>query len=283
MEIYRSLDGSEIAVTAATWELHPKISFESLAPEFKKNPVKAWRNFGSVVGGAGGQGALKDPAEVLNHLNHRRRDPWDYVRNKFYEDFRGLRGREYFIHIDLAKNKDAAGIACVHREATGIVEVDFMHAHKAQPGKDIQFAEIRALYIYPLHARGFTIKLVTLDQWQSVEFRQVLDGHGWSTDEMSADKTTGPYDTLIELLLGDRLDYYNEPQFIREMQQLQTNGVKYDHPKSGSKDLADAVACASYKAIEQALENPSAPKPSVIVHRQQPRGRFRPQYERSRW
>ncbi len=273
-----------MAVVAATWELNPRITFESLTPEFKKNPVKAWRNYGSRVSGAGGQTALKDPSVVLLNRNMSRWDPWDYTRDKFFENFRGRQDREYFIHVDLAKNKDCAGIACAHREPTGVVVVDFMHAHRARPGQDIQFAEIREKYIYRLYAQGFHIKLVTLDQWQSIEFRQILDGHGWSTDECSADKTNGPYDTLIELLLNDRLDYYNEPQFIREMQTLQTNGVKYDHPKAGSKDVADAVACASYKAIENALENPALPKATMKVHRQQKgRSRLYPTYERSRW
>lgn len=283
MEVYRSVDGSEVAVVAATWELNPRISFESLAPEFQKNPTKAWRNYGSRVSGVGGQTALKDPGIMLRRINFSRRDPWDYARDQFYPDFRGRRDREYYIHIDLAQNKDAAGIACAHREPTGVAVVDFMHAHRARPGQDIQFAEIREKYIYALHARGFHIRLVTLDQWQSIEFRQVLSGQGWLTDEQSADKTTAPYDTLIEMLGTDRIDYYNEPQFIREMQALQTNGTKYDHPKKGSKDVADAVACAVYRAIFTELEDPTAPKAILRVNRAPVRSPLRRQYERSNW
>lgn len=281
--MYKSRDGSELAVIAATWELNQKVTFASLAPEFKSNPVKAWRNFGSRVGKGGGSPALKDPTAVLAHVNQRHPDPWDYARRDFYTWFRGRRGVRYYIHIDLAKSKDKAGVACVHREATGVVEVDFMHAHFAQPGKDIQFAELRERYIYGLHARGFHVQKVTFDQWNSVEMRQVLEGQGFSTDEISADKTTGPYDTLIELVLNNRLDYYNHPVFVKELEALQTTGTKYDHPKKGSKDVTDAVACAAFTAINDTLENPPTPPANIRVHRPGRRSRFTPQYERTVW
>lgn len=284
MEVYKSTDGTELAVIAATWELNKKVTFEGLSAEFKSNPVKAWRNFGSVVGKGGGSPALKDPNAMLDHLNIQHIDPWDRTREKFYDDFRGSRRVRYFMHLDLAKNKDAAGIACVHREPTGVVVVDFMHAEKAPPGKNILFAGLREKYIYALHARGFHIEMVTFDQWNSEESRQILEGHGFKTDQVSADKNTGPYDTLIELILNDRLDYYNHPVFIREMQNLQTNGAKYDHLKSQSKDVADAVACASWMAINYQLENPEKRgKLRVRSTRRQAAKRFTPKYERTMW
>jgi hypothetical protein len=281
--MYKSHDGTEVAVVAATWELNPKVTFASLAPEFKSNPVKAWRNFGSVVGAGGGSPALKDPRTMELHVNHRRTDPWDPVRERFYEDFRGRRLARYFIHLDLAKNKDAAGIACVHREPTGIMVVDFMHQHPAKPGTNIQFAELREKYIYALHSRNFKIEMVTFDQWNSEESRQILEGQGYQTDQVSADKTGAPYDTLIELILNDRLDYYQHEVFMREMQRLQTNGLKYDHLKNGSKDVADAVACACFAAIQYELDNP-VEKGLIRVNRS-PRTaqRFKPRYERSVW
>lgn len=282
MEVYKSADGTELAVTAATWELNQKVTFASLAPEFKSNPVKAWRNYGSVVGKGGGSPALKDPNAMLEHINIQHVDPWDRTREKFYDDFMGRRRVRYFMHIDLAKNKDAAGIACVHREPTGVVVVDFMHAVKAKPTKNIMFADLREQYIYALNARGFHIEMVTFDQWNSEESRQILEGHGFKTDQVSADKSPAPYDTLIELILNDRLDYYNHPIFIREMQNLQTNGAKYDHLKHGSKDVSDAVACAAWMAINYQLENPDK-RGKVVVRRAKARSRFTPRYERTVW
>lgn len=282
MEIWKSADGSELAVVAATWEINPKISFHSLTNELRSNPQKFWRNFGSRVGGGAANLAIKDPQEVLNHINLMRIDPWNYAHERFFEYVRGRPDRRYFMHFDLAKNKDTAGVACVHREPTGVIVVDFMHGHKAQPGKDIVFAELRQ-YLYDLHARGFTIVKATYDQWQSEETRQVLEGQGFQTDQCSADRTSAPYDTLIEMLLTDRLDYYNEPQFIREMQQLRTDGVKYDHPKNGTKDVSDAVACATWTAINDLLENPEEAPGALIVHRTKESRRWSQRYEKSAW
>jgi len=282
VEIHKSLDGSELAVIAATWELNPRISFQSLSSELRANPVKFWRNYGSHVGVGATNLAIRDPQEVLNHLNLRHNDPWNYTHKRLFEHIRGRPDRRYFMHFDLAKNKDSAGVACVHREPTGVVVVDFMFGHRAEPGKTIVFAELRQ-YLYDLHARGFLIGKVTYDQWQSEETRQILEGQGFATDLCSADRTTGPYDTLIEMLLTDRLDYYNYPQFLREMQQLRTDGIKYDHPKLGSKDVSDAVACATWTAINDVLENPAEPPGVLVVHGTPNTRRVRERYEKSVW
>jgi hypothetical protein len=267
---------------AATWELNPRVSFQSLSGELRGNPTKFWRNFGSRVGAGASNLAIKDPEEVLRHLNLRHLDPWNYTHNRFYEHVRGRPDRRYYMHFDLAKNKDTAGVACVHREPTGVVVVDFMYGHRAKPGQVIVFAELRQ-YLYDLHARGFLIHMATYDQWQSEETRQILEGQGFKTDLCSADRTTGPYDTLIEMLLTDRLDYYNYPQFIRELQQLRTDGLKYDHPKNGTKDVTDAVACATWTAINDALENPVEGPGVLVVHRQPQTRRYRERYEKSLW
>lgn len=281
MEVYKTNDGSELAVIAATWEVHKKVTFESLAPEFKRNPAQAWRNYGSKVTGLLVDVAIRDPDAVLNHVNITRSDPWDYRREKLHEWVRGRRGLRYFFHFDLAKNKDAAGMACCHREASGIVGVDFMHRVQARPGKNIDFDDLRG-FVYMFHERGFAIELVTYDQWQSEDSRQILEKKHFKTDYCSADKTTGPYDTCIEMLLTERLDYYNHPVFLREMKQLRTNGLKYDHPRNGSKDVADAVACATWSCINYELENPKEPPGKIKIKRAPQRSRYNHSYgERS--
>jgi hypothetical protein len=282
VEIHKTLDGSELAVVAATWELNPRVSFQSLSAELRANPQKFWRNFGSRVGAGATNLAIKDPQQVIQHINLSRTDPWNYVHNRFFEHIRGVPDRRYFMHFDLAKNKDTAGVACVHREPTGVVVVDFMYGHRAEPGKTIIFAELRQ-YLYDLHVRGFVIVKATYDQWQSEETRQILEGQGFATDQCSADRTTGPYDTLIEMLLTDRLDYYNYAQFIREMQQLRSDGIKYDHPKHGTKDVSDAVACATWTAINDSLENPVEAPGVLVVHRSKDSRYWQPRYERSQW
>jgi hypothetical protein len=272
VEIWRSKDYSEIAVIAATWELKPSVTFESLASEFKANSVKAWRNYGSVVT-HGFEAAIKEPNAVLNRVNHSRGvGPWRLAGESggYLDDFRGRRGLRYFMHFDLSKNRDATGIALVHRERDGRLVVDFMWQHRPRPGFDVNYAELREKYVYPLLGRGFHLECVSFDGFQSDETRQVLEERGIHTDYCSADKDTGPYDTLIDYVLTDRCDFYNFPVFVRELEELRfVNGLKYDHPRKfkngdvGSKDVADAVACAAFKAVEYALDNP-LPDPGRI-------------------
>ena len=282
-EVYKSPDGTELAVIAATWEVRKTVTFESLSPEFKRNSAQAWRNYGSRVTGAMVNLAIKDPEQVLHHVNTTRSDPFDYAKDKVREWLRGKRGTRYFIHFDLAKNKDKAGLAMVHREPTGVVVVDLMHAIAPLPGKNIDFAALRD-FVYLFQERGCAIELVTYDQWQSEDSRQILESKGFKTDYVSADKTTAPYDTAIEMLTTGRLDYYNHPIFLREMRALRTNGLKYDHPKKGSKDVADAVACATWACINYELENPKeAPGKIKVVRSGRAARRFKPQYEKSVW
>lgn len=293
LEIWRSKDGSEIAVKAPTWYLNPKITFESLHADFMRNPVLAWRNFGSEVK-HNVEAALKDPDTMLDHLDARRQTPWDEVRNTFHGWFRGRPSTRYYIHFDLSKNRDRTGIAMVHREKTGQVAVDFMLAVVPQPGKDINFADLRDRFVYEMTRRGFHVEMVTYDGFQSDETRQVLEEKGYRTDYCSADRNTDAYDTLIELILGGRLSYYSFPIFIAEMEELKlVNGIKYDHPKKnrqgkpGSKDVADAVACSTLTAIRDELDNPKPLPGSIRVHRNTSllggRDPRRPYGERSVW
>ncbi len=289
MEIWRTKDGSEIAVKAATWELNPKITFESLADDFQRNPVLAWRNYGSEVK-HNLEAALKDPNAVINAVNNSRTSPWDEARNALQPWVRGRNKTRYFIHFDLSKNRDATGIAMVHREWNGTIVVDFMFRYEPEPGKNISFAYLREHFIYEFTRRGFVIECVTYDGFQSEETRQVLEEKGYSTDYVSADRDTDAYDTLIDLLLNKRLDFYVYRPFIREMEELKlVNGIKYDHPKKGrdgkpgSKDVADAVACASWKAINFTLENPLPEPGSIRVHRNRAYNDPRRYGERTPW
>ncbi len=289
MEKWRSQDGSEIAVVAATWELNPRITFESLADEFRRNPMKAWRNFGSVVNRSI-EGALKDPDVVNRHINRTRESPWNFGANRFEPWFRGKSGKRHFMHFDLSKNRDATGLSMVHHELPDSIEVDFMLRVEAQAGGDIKYADLREKFIYPLISAGFAIECISFDGFQSEETRQVLEERGIATDYCSADKNTEPYDTLIDLLHTQRLDYYNYPPFIRELEHLQFNGTKYDHPRRfrnsarGSKDVADAVACAAFMALRYVRENPVEAPGILHVRRSSqygaPRGLFG---QRSEW
>lgn len=271
MQIWRSLDGSEIGVVAATWELNPKVTFDSLADEFKRNPTKAWRNYGSVILSST-NAALKEPETVIQRVNATRLNPWDLRLNQYADWFVPRPAVRYFMHFDLARNRDAVGIAVAHRDRTSDrMVLDFLHQHRPRAGANVDFAELRERYIYPLVSRGFLLECVSYDGFASDETRQILEARGIRTELCSADKTTDAYDTLIELLLSDRLDYYNHAVFITEMEELElVGGKKYDHPRRfrngqmGSKDVADAAACAVLMAVRYERDHPVDESPGVL-------------------
>lgn len=173
------MDGTEIAVIAASWHLNDKITFAGLTPEFIREPAKAWRNYGSRVSFSL-ETALKDPEALDRVLNHARSDPYRSESQMFEPWFRGKPLTKYFLHLDLAKNKDGAGVALVHQEprldAVGrpVVRdgrqvwcnvVDLVHREVAPFSKEIDFKWLREKFVFELVARGFNIVLVSTDQW----------------------------------------------------------------------------------------------------------------------
>lgn len=268
IEVYRSANGAEIGVIAATWDLRPTVTFESLAMEFARDEDKAWKNYGSRI--KTGSDTPLDPELADRQANRARVHPWDADRRCFASWFRGEPGQEYFIHLDLAKNHDRAGVAVVHRDRVSErVVVDFMDGVVGRAGRDVQIADLRDAYVYDLTTRGFSIKGVSLDQWNSLDTIQQLTNRGYLAGECSADKTMEPYDTLFGLIREGRLDYYLHPTFMREIKDIRRfpDRHKYDHRRGGSKDVSDAVACAAFKAIEDSILHPYTGVGMITVHR----------------
>ena len=57
-----------------------------------------------------------------------------------------------------------------------------------------------------------------------------------------------PYDTLKTAIYEQRLFFYEYEPLLRELRTIQKDNVKnkVDHPKDGSKDVADALAGIVY-------------------------------------
>lgn len=277
MQVYRTRDHERVAVVAATWELNPRVTFESLQAEFVRNPVLAWMNYGSTLLKVQGvTKAVRDPDLVSRCVNRFRHAPWIPEEETFTAAFRGIPGRKYFIHVDLSKNRDGTGIAMVHREpgATGWT-VDFMLQLQPVPGREIDIAAIRKNFVVYLHEkREFAIFGVSYDGWQSEESLQQLEQAGFAASYVSVDRSKAPYDTLIGLLNERKLDFYPYAPFEQQVQELElVRGLKYDHPKKfkdgtrGRKDTSDAVAGALANAFAYERDNPESDLGQLFIHR----------------
>ena len=240
--------------------------------EFKQNPEKAMRDYGAQPSMAI-QGFFNDPNIIVAMANKERKHPKSPKTGNFHEWFLNhLSSEDYdsdkrFIHIDLGLNKegkgDAAGLAMgkfdgwIERKSSeGKIEkrpkifIDLMMRITAGPRDEIKFEEVRQI-VYQLKDVGYNIAKITFDGWQSVDSVQTLKSAGFNADFFSVDRNAEAYHTLKAALLDERLDYYYYRPFVEELQQLEeVRGSKIDHPRLGSKDVADAVAGVCYHAAQ---------------------------------
>lgn len=172
--------------------------------------------------------------------------------------------RKRCAHIDLAysSNGDALGLAMGHVE--GIVEIDgedkpyividLLYRVRARPGHEIQLSDVRRLLYELRDDRRFKLKRVTYDGFQSTDSVQQLRKKRFFADNLSVDRATLPYEDLRDAIIDERLEFPPYMTFrnigdtkleevaVRELMQLEDTGKKIDHPTSGSKDVADALA-----------------------------------------
>jgi hypothetical protein len=78
---------------------------------------------------------------------------------------------------------------------------------------------------------------------------QQLKQYGINTEILSVAKKH--YDDMAMVVLEERLSGPHIPLLIDELLQLRIMRDKVDHPRKGSKDLADAVCGAVYNSISR--------------------------------
>lgn len=198
------------------------------------------------------------------------------VRFHFHEDLNPMQGALYALHGDLALKGDRAGIAMSHVrthverdpipgssqiERRPVIRNDFTFSFESSlrttvPGTDepaprtIQLRWYRQL-IWDLIARGFSIMSVTFDGFQSADMIQILLSRGIQSKVVSLDRSDAVYQSLKDVILDNRIEGPYNPRLITELSSLQVlPNKKVDHPPSGSKDEADALAGSVLGAIE---------------------------------
>ena len=169
-----------------------------------------------------------------------------------------------YIHVDLAKTRDCAGIAMSTVSEMVLIDrvnaagmrvkardyrhfVDFMLRIRAAHGAEIDFAKIRQFVFFLIDKCHFKVRWISYDSYQSTDSIQIFNKERLQAKEVSVDKKPGPYRTFRSVLLERRLDTYHYEPFYDEITQLEDHtaeGGKVDHPPTGSKDCADAL-CGS--------------------------------------
>jgi hypothetical protein len=189
--------------------------------------------------------------------------------------------RPLFIHLDMSLSGDKTGIAgtWITGKRPGVVgdentgrELDFKAAFsvsvKAPKGYQVSFEKTRN-FIRWLRDRGFAIKCISMDTYQSANMAQSLTSDGFKTQILSVDRvdTVGtengrparvckPYAFFKTTIYEQHLKLYRKCDLLTEeianLERLSDGHV--DHPKNGSKDQADALCGSLYTASQFAEE-----------------------------
>ena len=246
------------AIKRPTWEINPTRSLEDFKIPFYKNGLDALGRF-----------ACMPPEMVDAFFKSREKVEKAFsslslaVDNfgRFEEWFIPQEDKDYFIHVDLAQKHDHCAVAMSHvnkwvnvkvtdtySQPAPVVEVDAVRFWTPTPDKSVDFTEVKD-YILALKTRGFRIRICTFDRWNSHDMMQQLKTYGINTEILSVAKKH--YDDMAMVVLEERLSGPHIPLLIDELLQLKIMRDKVDHPRKGSKDLADAVCGSIFNTISR--------------------------------
>jgi hypothetical protein len=244
------------ALKRPTWEINPTKKIEDFKVDFYRDMQDALGRFACMPSDAV-DAFFKSREKIEKAFNNLglavdqfgRFEPW----------FAPDPDKEYFIHVDLAQKHDHCAVSMAHiskwvnvkvtdtySQPAPIVEVDAVRYWTPTPDKSVDFTEVRD-YILSLRTLGFKIRVCTFDRWNSHDMMQQLKQYGINTEILSVAKKH--YDDMAMVVLEERLKGPHIPLLIDELLQLRIMRDKVDHPRKGSKDLADAVCGSIFNAI----------------------------------
>lgn len=245
------------ALKRPTWEINPTRKIEDFTVAFYKDPVDALSRFACM------------PPEAVDAFFKSREKIEAAFNNpnlavdsdgRFAEWFVPDPTREYFVHVDLAQKHDHCAVALAHveswvsmkiagemTEAAPKIIVDAVRWWTPTTTQSVDFTAVKD-YIIQLRSRGFNLKLVTFDRWNSHDLMQQLKNYSINTEILSVAKKH--YEDMAMVVTEERLHGPKINLLIDELLQLKiTKADKVDHPRKGSKDLSDAVCGAIYNSI----------------------------------
>ena len=246
------------ALKRPTWEINPTKKIEDFKVDFYRDMPDSLSRFACMPPEAV-DAFFKSREKIEKAFNNTalavdefgRLEPW----------FKADPNKDYFIHVDLAQKHDHCAVAISHvknwvnvkvtdvfSQAAPVVEVDAVRYWTPTTDKSVDFTEVKD-YIIGLRSAGFNIRMCTFDRWNSHDMMQQLKAYGINTETLSVSKRH--YEDMAMIVLEERLSGPHIPLLIDELLQLKIMRDKVDHPRKGSKDLADAVCGSIYNAISR--------------------------------
>lgn len=248
------------ALKRPTWDVNPIKTLEGQKRSFLTNTADAMGRFACQPSDNGEDSFIKNKKAIEEAFVSQ-----NGVDNNgfFAPNFQPSGDVEYYLHVDLSKVHDRCAVAMAHVDkwvthAEGsltdtypVVRIDAVRWWKPSKLEPMDYKKVTD-YIIQLKRRGFNIKLVTFDRWNSHDTMNYLEDHHIPTDMLSV--ANKHYDDFLSVLYDQRLVGPKIPELIEELRELRYIKDKIDHPRSGYKDLSDAVCGAIFNAVSWTLK-----------------------------
>jgi hypothetical protein len=244
------------ALKRPTWEVNPTRTIEDFTIDFYTDPTDALSRFACMPPDAT-DAFFKNRGVIEKAFSNPKLNVDEYGR--FDDHFTPDPDKSYFVHVDLAQKHDHCAVALAHteswvtmkigdkyKEAAPRIIVDAVRFWTPTQSKSVDFTEVKD-YIISLRQRGFNLKMVTFDRWNSHDMMQQLKANGINTELLSVAKKH--YEDMSLCITEERVYGPHIQLLIDELLQLRIVKDKVDHPRKGSKDLSDAVCGAIYNSV----------------------------------
>lgn len=249
------------ALRRPSWEVNPVRKIEDYKHEFFVNKADALGRFACMPSDSTDDSFFKDKQAIEDAFIAMNGVDQD---GHFHANFIPQHGKTYFVHVDLSKVHDRCAVALAHvekwithasditQDLYPVVHVDAVRWWKPSKERPMDYKEVTD-YILELKRRGFDIRVVSFDRWNSHDTMNFLQARGMETELLSV--ANQHYDDFLSVMYDRRLVGPKIVELIDELRQLRymktntTQLPKIDHPRSGFKDLSDAVCGAIWNAI----------------------------------
>ena len=245
------------ALKRPTWEVNPTLSIDDFTRSFHDDAIDSLSRFACMPPEA--IDALFTSREKVESAFNNMNLALD-EKNAFKDWFQPEDDKTYYVHVDLALKHDHCAVAMAHvdkwvtRKIAGAytdaqpqIVVDAVRYWTPTKERVVDFVEVKN-YIISLKQRGFNIKMVTFDRWNSYDMMEQIKSYGMNSEILSVAKKH--YDDMLLSVVEERLKGPRIPLLIDELLELRiVKKDKVDHPRKGSKDLSDATCGAIYNAV----------------------------------
>jgi hypothetical protein len=245
------------ALKRASWEVNPTKDITDYTSDFFDDYIDSLSRF-ACMPPESIDGLFKDREKIeaafsaANGVNNE--------TGVFYDWFQPQSDKTYYVHVDLALKHDRCAVSLAHvekweqkqigggmTEPAPVIHVDAVRYWTPTAGKNVNFVDVRN-YIVSLRQRGFNVRLVTFDRWRSDDMIEFLNGIGMRAEVLSV--AIAHYTDLVMVVQEQRISAPAIELLKNELMKLRIMPTgKVDHPRNGSKDLADATCGAVYNAI----------------------------------